>query len=246
MTPRRSLAMAGAAGVLAAILGWAWFASKERAFRDLSAPAPALVAVRYLAAGARVDGDAVEVKQVPRAFIQPGALREAKEATGQVAVAPIAPGEQVLANKLSATGVALALAVPPGKRAIAVAVDAAGGVAGLLKPGDLVDVIVTAEEGGSPRTFVLMQAAPVLAVGKAFTAKSEGGGEESGLLAAPADTVTLAASPFEAAQLAHLELTARLKLALRAPGDRERIPLAAVTGKAVRPAAGDDGEVHKR
>ncbi len=245
MTPRRSLTLAMTAGGLAAVLAWGYFSSQERALRNLSAPAPALVAVTYLAAGARVDAASIEVRQIPRAFIQPGALREAKEAEGQVAVAPIAPGEQILANKLATTGVALALAVPPGKRAIAIAVDAAGGVAGLLKPGDLVDVLVTADEGGAPRTFALMQAAPVLAVGRSFTAKPEVA-DAGGLLTPPADTVTLAASPYEAAQLAHLELVARLKLALRAPGDRERVPLAAVVGRAVRPAAGDDGEVRKR
>ena len=156
MTPRRSLGFAAAAGVLAAVLAWAWFAAQERAFRDLSAPAPALVAVKYIAAGERVGAASVEVRPIPRAFIQPGALRDVKEAEGQLAVAPIAPGEQVLANKLTAGGVALALAVPPGKRAIAIALDAAGGVAGLLKPGDLVDVLVTADEGGAPRTYALM------------------------------------------------------------------------------------------
>ncbi len=246
MSQRKLLGISAAAGVLAAALAWIWLAGKERALADLSAPAPALVADKYIASGARLDKSLVSVKMVPRAFIQPGALTSPAEADGQLALAPIAPGEQVLANKLTTGGVALALAVPPGKRAVTVAVDPAGGVAGLLKPGDLVDVFVTTDDGAGPRTIALMQDAPVLAVGKTFSAQPARA-EAPGLADASDGTVTLAALPFEAEQLTHLEQTGRLKLVLRAPGDRERIPLPAITGHQVKPAGGGEDEgVHKR
>jgi pilus assembly protein CpaB len=247
MNSRMTLLGSAIAGVLAAVFAYAWFSSAERSLREMSSPAPVLVASRYIACGARVDASAVEVKAFPRAFIQPGALAAVKDAEGQLALAPIAPGEQVLANKLTKGGVALALAVPPGKRAVTVAVDAASGVAGLLKPGDLVDVLVTTDEGGAPRTSALMQAAPVLAVGRTFSAEPARKEEEGSLLGAQAATVTLAASPFEAAQLVHFELAGRVKLLLRAPGDVQRIPLAPIAGRSVRAApAGDDEEVRQR
>lgn len=245
MTHRTSLIAAGVTGGLAALLAFAWFAAKERAFRDLSAPAPALVAARHIPGGTRIGPGMLEVREIPRAFIQPGALASRDEADGQLAVAPIAAGEQILANKLTRGGVALALAVPPGRRAVSVGVDAAGGVAGLLHPGDLVDVIVSTEDGGSPRTWLLMQAAPVLAVGKSFGMGRERE-DEGGFLETTADTVTIAASPLEAAQLAHLELTGRVKLVLRAPGDAERIPLPAISGRVVKPGAGSEDESVKR
>ena len=247
MNSRMTMIVSATAGVLAAIFAYAWFAARERALLEMSSPAPVLVASRYIACGARVDPSAVEMKSFPRAFIQPGALAAVKDADGQLALAPIAPGEQVLANKLTKSGVALSLAVPPGKRAVTVAVDAAAGVAGLLKPGDLVDVVVTTGEGGNPRTSVLMQAAPVLAVGKSFSAEPSRKEEEGSLLGAQVDTVTLAASPYEAQALAHFELAGRVKLLLRGPGDLQRIPLAPVTGRGVRAApAGEDEEVRKR
>jgi pilus assembly protein CpaB len=248
MNNKQTMTVAAVAGVLAALLAWAWFAGKERALDSMSAPAPALVAADHIASGARLDKTMVEVKQVPRAFIQPGALKDPAEAEGQVALAPFARGEQILANKLTTTGVALALAVPPGKRAASVAVDPASGVAGLLKPGDLVDVIVTVDDGGSPRTFALMQAAPVLAVGKSFSPREPAQSADSLLVAASsADTVTLAASPYEAEQLTHLEAAGRLKLVLRSPGDREKVSLPAITGvKGVRPSSGGDEEVKRR
>jgi pilus assembly protein CpaB len=227
------------------VLAFGWFASKEAAYRDLAAPAPALVAARHIPSGTRLAPGMLEIREIPRAFIQPGALRSADEADGQIAVAPIAAGEQVLANKITRGGVALALAVPPGKRAVSVGVDAAGGVAGLLQPGDLVDVIASTDDGGSPRTWMLLQAAPVLAVGKAFAAGKERDGD-GGFLDAPADTVTVAATPLEAAHLAHLELAGRVKLVLRAPGDAEKIPLPPLSGRAPRPAGGGDDPVRRR
>lgn len=246
MNQRKLLGISAAAGVVAAALAWLWLSGKERALNDLSAPAPALVAESYIASGQRIDKSLVAVKMIPRAFIQPGALRSPAEAEGQMALAPIAPGEEILANKLTQGGVALALAVPPGKRAVTLAVDPAGGVAGLLKPGDLVDVFVTSDDGTAPRTIALMQGSPVLAVGRTFSAQPAKA-EAPVFTDAAEGTVTLAALPFEAEQLTHLELTGRLKLVLRAPGDRERIPLPAITGRQVKPAsAGEDEPVRKR
>lgn len=246
MNTKQTYAVAAACGLLAAVFAFFWFSGKERALEEMSAPSPALVAARYVPSGTRIEKDMVEVKQVPRAFIQPGALKSFEEAEGQVALAPLAPGEQVLANKLTVTGVALALAVPPGKRAVTLAVDPAGGVAGLLKPGDLVDVLATVEDGNTFKTAVLVQAAPVLAVGRNFSAqpvKSDGAlfGDSQ------ADTVTIAASLFESQQLTHIEQTGRIKLVLRGPGDRERIPLPAVSGnQALKSSAGSGEEELKK
>ena len=241
MNTKQTYVLAAACGLLAAGFAYFWFAGKERALEEMSAPSPALVTSRYIPSGTRIEKDMVETKQMPRAFIQPGALKTFEEAEGQVALAPFAPGEQVLANKLTATGVALALAVPPGKRAVTVAVDPAGGVAGLLKPGDLVDVLATVEDGNSLKTVVLVQSAAVLAVGRNFTAqpvKAEGG-----LFAdSQADTVTIAASLFESQQLTHIEQTGRIKLVLRGPGDRERMSLPAVSGSQAIKASASSGE----
>lgn len=245
MNERKILAISAATGLLAAVLAWTWFARKGRVLDEMSAPAPALVASGHVASGARLDKTMVELRQIPRAFIQPGALKTVAEAEGQVALAPLAPGEQVLANKLTMTGMALALAVPPGKRAVTISADQASAVAGLLKPGDLVDVIASVEEAGSLRTFALIQATPVLAVGKTFGA--QGAVPERGIFSGhSADTVTLAASPYEAEQVTHLEQVGRIKLVLRAQGDRDRISLPAIAGeKGLRPSTGDD-EVNAR
>ena len=248
MNSRRSIVISAVAGLLTAVFAYVWFAAKERALNDAGAPAPVLVAAKHIPSGTRVDVTLVEVKNVPRGFIQPGALKAPDEASGLLALAPIAAGEQVLANKLASSGVTLALAVPPGKRAVTLSVDPAASVAGLLKPGDLVDVFVTVEEGQSPRTSALIQAATVLAMGRAFSPQPAAN-ERNWFTARQENegTVTLAASPYEAEQLAHLEFAGRIKLVLRPPGDKDHQPLPVLTGKTIRgaPASADD-EIRKR
>jgi pilus assembly protein CpaB len=228
---RKTLMLAAIAGVLCAAIAYFWFSTYERGLKELSAPARVLVAGQYIASGIRVTPDMVEVKSMPRAFIQPGALSAPEEAIGQNALAPIAPGEQILANKLAKGGEALALAVPLGKRAITIAVDEAGGVAGLVRPGDSVDVLVTTTEGNTAKAYTLIQTAPVLAVGRSFSPK-QGRKEERGYLSeqVPA-TVTLAVSPSEAQVLGFVEATGRIKLLLRSPGDTLKVPLTTVTGR---------------
>ncbi len=245
MNIKQVMAVAAMAGVLAAVLAYFWFESKARELEDLSTPAPVLVTVKNVPTGTRIDDTLVKVKQIPRKFIQPGALRAPEEAEGQLALAPLAPGEQVLPNKLSVRGVILSQAVPVGKRAVTVSVDLAGGVAGLIKPGDLVDVLVTLNDPEMPKTFALIQAAPVLAVGQSFTAQPAG--QEVGMLGLPqADTVTLAASPYEAQQLTHIETIGRIKLTLRAPGDRDRHPLPELIGYKIRGVGAAEEAIKRR
>jgi pilus assembly protein CpaB len=240
MSARQMLVVSLLAGLVAAILAYAWFARKEREFAARSFPVPILVARKNIASGTRIDGTLVEIRQVPQAFVQPSALSSPDEATGQISIAPIAMGEQILANKLANMGAALSLAVSPGKRAVTISVDLPAGVAGLLKPGDLVDVVVT-EGIDIPRTFMLMQAAPVLAVGRSFSAQPA---EERSAFYTQGGprTVTLEASPYESERLAHLENTGSIKLVLRSPGDRETIPLPAISGRQAGRATTDAGD----
>jgi len=228
---RKTLMLAGIAGVLCAALAYMWFSGYERTLKEMSTPARALVASQYINSGMRLTASMVTVKQIPRAFIQPGALSSPEEAEGQFALAPIAPGEQILTNKLAQGGDSLALAVPLGKRAITVAVDTAGGVAGLVRPTDLVDVLVVTTDGGMSKSYVLIQAAPVLAVGRSFSAKRSERGDRPSVLDQAPDSVTLAASPAEAQMLGLVEATGKIKLLLRSPGDTLKVPLAPVSGK---------------
>ncbi len=118
-----------------------------------------------------ISQDDVEVSQVPRKYLQPGAVRSVEELEDRVTVTPIKKGEQVLATKLIGIGgqTGVSFVVKDGYRAVSVAVDEVTGVGGLVRPGDYVDIIGTFEltMGGrsQKRSKTLFENVPVLAVG---------------------------------------------------------------------------------
>jgi pilus assembly protein CpaB len=119
----------------------------------------------------------------------------------------------------------LAAVLPPGKRSVSVAVDEVTGSAGLIFPGDRVDVIVTHistdrdDPGRSVVGETILRDIRVLAVDQAMKGPTEaapgGGGDAGAPRPVPARTVTLEVSPREAEKLSVGVSLGRLCLALR-------------------------------
>lgn len=232
MGDRKLLAWAGAAGVLAALVAFLYLQSVRRTYVSFAETKPVVVARKYIPAWSRIDQEMVEVVQAPGNAVQPGALPEATRAAGQLAVAPIAEGEQVLANKLATTGSQLSSTIPKGMRGITVAVDGSSTHAGLLRPGDSVDVLTTLEvnQGGKALTVsgTLLQDVRVVAVGSRFTNEQNGASAEVG-----GESVTMAVPPEDAEVLTFAEERGKLRLTLRAPGDHVRSSSKVVSFKAI-------------
>jgi len=221
--------------VLAVLITYQWLKQKERQLLLRGQPVPVLVAVKDIPRMTKIDKGLVAVRRVPRQFLQPGALTSIKEALGQVTISPILKGEQILGTKLVAPGVetGLAIKVPKGMRAVTVATDAVSGVAGLIKPGNYVDVLGTFEFGdgkkSDQKSFTIFQNVLVLAVNQSVGPESEvarartmaervkgGGGGVTAFLRRPrASTVTLALTPAQAQALVLAQNTGRLTLTLR-------------------------------
>lgn len=175
------------------------------------------------------------IKEVPVEYIQPGAVASLDQVIGQLAIAPITAGEQILNTKIAPPGKiskTLSDITPEGKRAVTTSIEDFSSVAGLITPGDHVDVFafitppqeegssVPGIDGSNPRLVSLFQDVTVLAVGGEFAtmvAKKEptkpaGGGTGT-------NTVTLALSPQEAALLTFVQEHGKIKLALRSSRD---------------------------
>ena len=180
--------------------------------------------------GARIQEGDIRRVTIPRVAIQPGAVTKAEDAIGMVVLAPVAKGEQILANKMRKGRLSLATAVPPGKRAVAVAVDHAT-VLELIEPGDWVDVLATLEhmEREPDRqtfyTVTLVQNVQVVAVGRRFrpASREERPAEEVQDIQGVFPSVNLALSPEEAELVALAEARGRLKLTVRAVGDTQKV-----------------------
>lgn len=130
-----------------------------------------LKAVDQIAVGESVDAAVaagkVQRAVVPAAQVVPGALDSVSALTGQVAVVPISPGEQILTSKFAATAAASnGLALSDGHVAISLNLSDTGRVAGFVNPGARVAVFLTGtDEAGSRFTRLLLPDVEVVAVG---------------------------------------------------------------------------------
>jgi len=172
-----------------------------------------VAAARAVAAGTTLAASDLVLKAVPPALTGPETMSDLSQVVGKVTRVPLVPGELVFRSKLvlPGGGAGLGTHVPPGYRAVTVAADEVKAVAGLLQPGDRVDVIATfsQEVAGAEKTRLLLEDVQVLAVGKATEVAA--GGRDAGELR----SVTLAVTPEQAIALTLAEETGRIRLALR-------------------------------
>jgi pilus assembly protein CpaB len=214
-------------GLLALIVGGAtiFFAKEWLATERASAPqAPAIPTIQVLVAG---------IDMSPGYFIKPEDLRwqpwpedslvdsyilETPEAldglAGTVVRTSIGNGEPVTENRLVRPGDRgfLAAVLLPGMRAVSVPVNETSGIAGLIYPGDHVDVILThtvqaAGQQTRQASETVLTNVRVLAIDQSVSM--------DGPSAAGADTATLEVLPQQAEKVAVMMQIGELSLSLR-------------------------------
>ena len=121
---------------------------------------PTVVAAVDLPRGSTVEAGDVSVRFMPVAHRPPGALASVEQAAGRMLAADVVAGEPVTAARLATRGGPVAAMVPPGLRAVPVP---AAFPAGLLAPGDRVDVLATFA-AGQPHTEAVVEGAEVLSI----------------------------------------------------------------------------------
>lgn len=195
---------------------------------------PVVVAKVNISPKTRITAEMVQQAMVPADYVQPGAMTELTKVVGVVAREQIIANEQVTQRRLLLEGKSVGFTgiIPRDKRAVTVGVTEVTGVAGFVKAGDYVDVVITFDKGevGENISKVVLQNLQVLAAnrdaeaGVADTAKDK--------TALKTNTVTLAVTPNEATQLTLGEEKGKIRLALRPylPGD-ELVVVNAVTPK---------------
>jgi pilus assembly protein CpaB len=181
-----------------------------------------LVAARTLRAGGLLKPEDLTAQQLPAKDVPPGARTDTQAARSELLGAMIrrnmAAGEVVLPTDALNPGDRgfLAAVLGPGMRAVTVGVDAISGLAGLIWPGDRVDLILTQSQNESSippgrRTFgeTVLHDARVIAIDHLLM---QGATSESPEAQAPR-TVTLEVTPsgaervVVATKLGHLALS---------------------------------------
>ena len=183
--------------LMATFLAYNWLADQRRmdeeraarAFKKMqSSQVTVLVAKEDIPKGSVISAGVIGTQIVPENYVQPQAVTSFDRIADMVTTADISKGEQISLTKLvsakQAGGGALSGLTPAGKRAVTILVDNISSVAGMLKPGDYVDVMaalqvpVQVAEGkqeGQLGILPLFQNVLVLAVGQnSSTVSSQG------------------------------------------------------------------------
>lgn len=158
----------------------------------------------------------VKLVDWPANSVPQGALTSVPDATrNRNALQAIAAGEPIMSSRVTGTDgrSTLSIKLPAGQMAVAIPINDVAGVAGFVRPGDLVDVLLTRQIPGEgarntdKMVDVIMQAVPVLAIDQtADKSKSE---------PATGKTATLQVDTLGAQKLALARELGTLNLGLR-------------------------------
>lgn len=149
------LGIAIVAGLFAVYLANTYFSSAEEREERLAEErqmARIAVATQDVAFGQPITDTNTRLVNWPASSVPVGAFTSVEDATagGRVALRPITVGEPILASKVSGNDgrATLASNLPEDMRAVAIPVDNVAGVGGFVRPGDVVDVLLTRQIPG--------------------------------------------------------------------------------------------------
>ncbi|HEY1655646.1 MAG TPA: Flp pilus assembly protein CpaB [Candidatus Tumulicola sp.] len=202
--------------ILAIGTGWLTYSYVSSLRSAGGKPSQVLIAAVDIPAREAITDAMFRVETRPASALQPDAISDPAKAVGNLALVTIPAGSQITASQVgSNAALALPVRLQPGMRAVSIPIDQVKGVAGLIQPGDRVDVIAIPPKTGDvpPRAVTILRGVRVLAVGNALESPSATPSpQEQG-----AGTVTLEVNPKQANLLAWADADSNLRLALRSP-----------------------------
>ena len=191
-----------------------------------------VVASQELDFGAPLSSQNVRLVNWPANSVPEGAFTSLEDATrSRVALRPIVAGEPILATKVSGQNgrATLSANLPVGQLAFAVPISDLTGAGGFVRPGDVVDVLVTRKIPGNgsnendKMTDVVLEAVPVLAIDQESN--------QNKTAPAVARSATLQVDTVGAQKLALAQQLGVLTLALRNVVDQNTGLRSTVTGR---------------
>ncbi len=236
MTSKRTVvvAVAVAVGVVASVLSYVFLNNAQNnAYHNaklvsayvITKPIP-----RTLSGVDVANGGYIVSKKVPAEFRPASAITNLSAIRDEAADANLPTGEIVVSGMFESPDTIASVAaetVPAGDVAISVSVDQVHGVAGLIQPGDKVDILV---DINSNQETYLFQAVPVLAVGTTLVpAPGATSSSTQSTAATPSNLITFAVTPTAAARIALADsdgggVTGGIYLALEAAGNTPTAP----------------------
>ncbi|MEF2231456.1 MAG: Flp pilus assembly protein CpaB [Pseudodesulfovibrio sp.] len=223
----RALMQISVALVLALVAGVAmfrWTSSVKRqvpAVREAARTSPVVVARADIPRGTRLTAELLQVRPFTEDSRPPDAFAEIAGVEGRVLSVAVGENEAVTGRKLadkSILGGGVSALIEPGKRAMSVKGNAVMGLAGFVRPGDRVDVLVSLTVGkdDDPVAKLVLERVKVIATGTELTPSGDG-------KTASVDVYTLELTPEESERLALAATRGTLHFALRNELDTESV-----------------------
>ncbi len=148
MKNTRALLISFLVAIFAVIFIFSYIQRREKTLIDSSTPVKVVVAAMDIGVGARLDETNIEIREIPKQYVQPGTMSDVTTLFDRVVYVPALEGSQILESMLASPEKAgLAQKIPKDKVGFTVAVNPVTAVSGLVQPGDFVDVLLTVEVG---------------------------------------------------------------------------------------------------
>lgn len=221
----KSFAQLGLAVLLAlsaGILVYQTMQSKAGAGRGPAVKTVSLVvAARDLPAGTKLAPDMLRTQNYPETMAPAQRYATAVEVQSRILASGMSANEPLTPSRLAGEAAAggISAVITPGKRAMAVKGNKVMGLAGLIRPGNMVDVLVTLPvDGKAERTMtkVVLENVPVLTAGSQMSTDKDEGGPA-------AEIYTLELTPQESEKVALASTQGSLHFALRNTSDTETV-----------------------
>jgi len=224
MRPKSLVLLALALGCgLVASIGISQVMDRNSAPQHKLETVPIYVALHNINLGDPIDGKMLSLQEWPKDKVPHGAISTLEELEGRRPRTAIIEGEPILEGKLLAVGqIADPIrAIKKGMRLKTIKVDAEKSAAGLLGPGDRVDVQLFVRKDQrtgveTAKSKIILQNIRVFAVDQTVQ-RSPDGTEERGI----AKTVSLMLTPEQASKLSLAEQIGEISLIPRNPDDEE-------------------------
>lgn len=221
-----ALVIAGSSSYL--LYRWLQTQSVPKEAMNITTTAVPVVAARAdLMWGTKLTKDLVATIPFLKESLPAGYYSNQAEIEGRVLVAACKINEPITESKLAPKDISVggvSAVLQNGKRAIAVAGDKVIGISGFIKPGNIVDVLVTITDPNTKMeiTKLVLEKIPVLATGTQI--KETEKGEPSAV-----DVYTLEVTPDDAEKLALVSKEGKLQFALRNIMDTDTVLTAGAT-----------------
>jgi pilus assembly protein CpaB len=108
-----------------------------------------MVAKRPLGRGDAITADTVAAREIPVEYAHSLALKadDFDRVEGKLMAYPVKAGEMILRSLIQGGAATFSARVEPGRRAVTMQVDEISSISGLVEPGDLIDLLLTTNQG---------------------------------------------------------------------------------------------------